>query len=259
MTHGALEATLRAARSDGRKLLVPYITGGLGTDWVDAVRAAVDAGADAVEIGIPFSDPVMDGPTIQRASDLALEAGATPLSVFSQLRGADIGAPMAFMTYYNLLHHMGLERFVAMAADSGLAGGIVPDVPLEEAGPWCEAADAVGLETVLLAAPTADDARLARITERARGFVYAVGLLGVTGVRDRLAASSKEIAGRLKALTDKPVLVGVGVGTPDQAAEVCEVADGVVVGSAVVQRLVDGEGPAGVAAFVGSVRAAIDA
>jgi tryptophan synthase alpha chain len=255
---GAFEAALRSARGADRKVIVPYITGGLGDDWLDAVRAAVDAGADAVEIGIPFSDPVMDGPTIQAASDLALRAGTTPVSVFAQLRHADVGVPLAVMTYYNIVHHMGLERFASTAVDSGVAGAILPDVPLEESEPWCEVADRAGVETIMLAAPTADDDRLARIVDRARGFVYAVGLLGVTGVRDRLAASSLEIAGRLKAITDKPVLVGVGVSTPAQAAEVCTVADGVVVGSAVVQRLLDGEGPTGVGEFVGAVRAALD-
>jgi tryptophan synthase alpha chain len=256
---GAFEAALRSARSADRKVIVPYITGGLGDDWLDAVRAAVDAGADAVEIGIPFSDPVMDGPTIQAAGDRALRAGTTPVSIFAQLRHADVGVPLAVMTYYNIVHHMGLERFASTAVDSGVAGAILPDVPLEESEPWCEVADRVGIETIMLAAPTADAERLARIVARARGFVYAVGLLGVTGVRDRLAASSLEIAGRLKAITDKPVLVGVGVSTPAQAAEVCTVADGVVIGSAVVQRLLDGEGPTGVGEFIGAVRDALDA
>lgn len=256
---GALETALRAGRDANRKALVPYVTGGFDDHWVETVRACVAAGADAVEIGIPFSDPVMDGPTIQRASDQALAAGATPESVMSQLRGADIGVPMAFMTYYNLVHHMGLERFAATALDCGINAAILPDAPLEELAPWCDVADSVGLETVLLAAPTADDERLTRIAARARGFVYGVGLVGVTGVRDRLADSSKQIASRLKAVTDKPVLVGVGIGSPAQAAEVCTVADGVVIGSAVIQQLLDGEGPVGVGRLVADFRAALDA
>jgi tryptophan synthase alpha chain len=153
---------------------------------------------------------------------------------------------------------MGWERFAKELAEAGVSGAILPDVPLEESGPWCEAADAAGIETVLLAAPTAPDERLPRICSRSRGFVYAVGLLGVTGVRAQLAASARVIAGRLKAVTDLPVAVGVGVGTPQQAVEACEVADGVVVGSAVVQRMLDGGGPDGVASLVSEFRAALD-
>ncbi len=259
MSSGELEAHLRARRDRGSKLLVPYVTGGLTEDWLDAVRAAVDAGADAVEVGIPFSDPVMDGPTIQLASDRALDAGTTPVSILDRLRGADIGAPLAVMTYYNIAYRMGHERFASTLAASGVAAAILPDLPLEECGPWAAAADAAAVETVLLAAPTAPDERLPLICARARGFVYGVGLLGVTGVRAELAASAVEVARRLKGLTDIPVLVGVGIGTPEQAAEVVQVADGVVVGSAVVQELLDGRGPAGVGALVAKFRAALDA
>ncbi len=256
---GALETALRAARASGRKLLVPYVTGGYGDDWADVVRAVADAGADAIEIGIPFSDPVMDGPVIQEASEVALRAGATPVSVLDELRRVDAGVPLAVMTYYNIAFRMGHERFAASLADSGVAAAILPDLPLEEAGPWARAADAAGVETVLLAAPTAPDDRLPRIVERARGFVYAVGLLGVTGERAALAESSLVIARRLKAVTDKPVLVGVGVSTADQAVEVSAVADGVVIGSALMRRVLEGEGPAGAARFVAEVRAALDA
>jgi tryptophan synthase alpha chain len=238
---------------------VPYVTGGLGDDWLDTARAVAAAGADAIEIGIPFSDPVMDGPTIQAANDRALTAGATPQSILDQLRDADLGIPAAVMTYGNIAYHMGWERFAQSLAAAGVAGCILPDVPLEETGPWTEAADAAGIETILLAAPTAPDSRLPRIVERSRGFVYGVGLLGITGVREALAASAVEIAGRLKTVTDLPVLVGVGIGTPAQAVEVSKVADGVVVGSAVVQRMLDGAGPEGVAELVAEFRQALDA
>ena len=256
---GVLESALRSARDGGRKLLVPYVTGGLGDDWVDVVRAVADAGADAIEIGIPFSDPVMDGPVIQEASELALRHGATPLTVLDRLRTVDAGVPLAVMTYYNLVFRMGHERFASSLAASGVAAAILPDLPLEEVGPWASAADAVGVETVMLAAPTASDDRLARVIRRGRGFVYSVGLLGVTGERDELAASSLVIARRVKALTDKPVLVGVGVSNAEQAVEVCTVADGVVIGSALMRRVLAGEGPTGAAAFIGGVRAALDA
>ncbi len=162
------------------------------------------------------------------------------------------------MTYYNIAFRSGLSRFASTLAASGVAGVILPDMPLEEAGPWTRAADEAGVETVMFAAPTASDDRLARVCERARGFVYAVGLLGVTGERDDLAASSLVIARRVKAITDKPVLVGVGVSSAAQAIEICREADGVVMGSALIRRLLDGEGPLGVGQFVESVRRGLD-
>jgi tryptophan synthase alpha chain len=256
---GRLESRLRAARDGGRKLLVPYVTGGL-PGWEHTVEACAAAGADAIEVGIPFSDPVMDGPTIQEASEAALAAGATPQGIVSAM--ADIetgGVPLVVMTYYNTVHRYGHERFAASLAAAGVAGAIVPDLPLEEVGDWADAADAAGVETVLLAAPTGSDERLARICDRSRGWVYGVGLLGVTGERAELARSALEIARRLKALTDMPVLIGVGVSTPDQAAEVARVADGVIVGSALVRRLLDGGGPEAAGAFVAELRAGLDA
>ncbi len=256
---GGLESALRAGRDAGRKLLVPYVTGGLGTDWAEIVRAVADAGADAIEIGVPFSDPVMDGPVIQEASELALRAGATPVTIFDELRTIDAGVPIAVMTYYNLAFHMGHERFAESLAAAGVSAAILPDLPLEEVGPWATAADAAGVETVLLAAPTAPDERLPLVCARARGFVYAVGLLGVTGERDALASSSLVIARRLKAITDKPVLVGVGVSNAAQAVEICAEADGVVIGSALMRRVLEGVGPTGAGEFIAEVRTALDA
>lgn len=255
---GRLERRLRERRAAGHKLLVPYVTGGLSADWVDVVEAVAAAGADAIEIGIPFSDPVMDGPVIQEASMRALAAKTTPTSVLEGIARTDVDVPLAVMTYYNIVARAGDKRMAAEMAAAGVSGAILPDLPLEEAGPWCVEADAAGVETVLLAAPTTGDARLARIVERSRGFLYAVGLLGVTGERAELARSSIEIARRAKAATDLPVLVGVGISTPEQAREVCAVADGVVVGSALVRRLLAGEGPDGVARFVAEMRAALD-
>ncbi len=254
---GPLEAALRARRSQGGKALVPYLTGGLG-DWLAALAAAADAGADALEVGIPFSDPVMDGPVIQQANDRALGEGITPLGLLDALGRLDAGVPLAVMAYYNIAFRFGLERFASVLAERGVAAAILPDLPLEEAGPWTAAADASGVETVLLAAPTASDERLQRICARTRGFVYGVGLLGVTGVRGELASSAVVMAERLKRLTDLPVLVGVGVGTPEQAQEVCRVADGAVVGSAVVRRMLDGGGPDAVGELVGRFRRALE-
>ncbi len=253
-----LEERLRARRSEGHKLLVPYVVGGFGPDWPDVVRAVAGAGADGLEVGIPFSDPVMDGPTIQQASEEALRTGATPAGIVDALSRLDAGVPLAAMTYYNIVFRAGHERFAQSLAAAGVAAAIVPDLPLEEAGPWCAAADQAGVETVMLAAPTTPDERLSLICERSRGFVYGVGLLGVTGERAALTESVAVIAKRLKAVTDKPVLVGIGVSTPEQAVEVCQHADGVIVGSALVRRLLEGGGPAEAERFVASLRRALD-
>jgi len=211
-----------------------------------------------MEIGIPFSDPVMDGPTIQEASALALESGVTPASVLDEVAKTDPGVPLIAMTYYNVAFHMGHERFAASLKRAGIAGAILPDLPLEEVGPWADVADAHGIETVMLAAPTAPDERLPRIVERTRGFVYGVGLVGITGERAALASSAKEIARRLKDITDKPVIIGIGVSNPEQAAEICEIADGVVVASAIIRRMLDGGSTDQAIEFVAALRAGLD-
>jgi tryptophan synthase alpha chain len=254
---GRLEQTLRTGRAAGRKALVPYVTGGY-PGWEAAIRAAAANGADAVEIGIPFSDPVMDGPVIQRASQASLDRGTTPAAVLDAVPHLDVDVPLVAMTYYNLVHHPGPTRFAADLRRAGIVAAILPDLPLEESGPWCAAADAHGIETVMLAAPTAPDERLPRVAARARGFLYSVGLLGVTGERSSLAATATELASRLKAITDVPVLVGVGVSDAAQARQATRVADGVVQGASVMRRLME-SGPDAVGDYVAEVRAAIDA
>ena len=194
---------------------------------------------------------------IQRASQAALDAGATPAGILDAAAHLDVEIPLAAMTYYNIVHHDGHRRFAGRLASAGVRGCIVPDLPLEESEPWTRAADDAGIETIMLAAPTASDERLARIVDRTRGFVYSVGLLGVTGERAQLAATATALAGRLLRITDKPVLVGVGVSNAEQAREACAVADGVVQGASVVRRLVE-EGPDAVGTYVAEVRAAID-
>ena len=252
-----LEAEFRAKRDAGRKLLVPYITGGY-PGWQDAIRAAAASGADAVEIGVPFSDPVMDGPVIQQASQAALEAGATPPAILDEVPALDVSIPLIVMTYYNLVHHDGHRRFANRLVRAGVDGCILPDLPLEESEPWTRAADHEGVETIMLAAPTAPDARLPLIAARSRGFIYSVGLLGVTGERAMLAATATALAMRIKAITDVPVLVGVGVSDAPQAREATRVADGVVQGASVVRRLMEG-GADAVGDYVAEVRQAIDA
>src|SRR5437763_7964200 len=171
-----LETHMRSRRDAGRKLLVPYVTGGLGRQWLDVLRAQAAAGADAIEVGIPFSDPVMDGPTIQEASQRALDDGATPASILSGLRTVDVDVPLVVMTYYNIAFRAGHERFAHSLADAGVAGIILPDVPLEELDEWEGVATGAGIATVLLAAPITPDHRLTQVCARSRGFVYGVNL-----------------------------------------------------------------------------------
>ncbi len=257
--HGPLEAALRARRDAGGKLLVPYVMAGMVPDWVEVLQAVAAAGADAVEVGIPFSDPVMDGPVIQDAALRALDAGTTPVGVLDALAGASLGIPVAVMTYYNLVFRMGHRRAARHMAASGVAGAILPDLPLDELGPWAEAADDAGVDTVLLVAPATPEDRVARICARARGFVYAVARMGVTGERTDVGGQMPEVVGRIRRATDTPVCVGVGVSTAEQAQAVCAVADGVVVGSALVRRLLEGGGPEAAQRFVGELRAGVDA
>src|SRR5947209_2662740 len=160
-----LESHLRARREAGHKLLVPYVTGGLGAGWRDVLHAVAAAGADAIEVGIPFSDPVMDGKTIQEASQRALEIGARPDAIIADLRGIDIDIPIAVMTYYNPVFHAGHERFASALADAGVDAAIVPDLPFDELDGWSDAADRAEVETVLLAAPTTPEERLRLICE----------------------------------------------------------------------------------------------
>jgi tryptophan synthase alpha chain len=255
----SVELGLRSARDRGRKLLIPYVTGGLDPNWCDTVAAVAAAGADAIEVGIPFSDPVMDGPTIQEASKRALDQGATPAAIVAALGDVDAGVPLVVMTYYNVVFRQGHRRFARSLVEHGVAGAIVPDLPLDEFGDWGRAADDAGVETILLAAPTSPDARLSEICRRSRGWVYGVGLMGVTGERTTLSSSAATMAKRLKAVTDLPVVIGIGVSTVEQAVEVCAEADGVVVGSALVRRLLEGAGPEGAAVFVAELRAGLDA
>jgi tryptophan synthase alpha chain len=255
---GTLEAALRTARAAGRKLLVPYVTGGLRDDWTSVAAAMAAGGADAIEIGIPFSDPVMDGPTIQEASARALERGATPSGIVGALAGVDVGVPLVAMTYYNLVFRAGHRRFASELVRGGVCGAIIPDLPLEESEEWEADAAAAGVETVLLAAPVTPDDRLVRIAARSRGFVYAVGLMGVTGERDAVAATAGALARRIKAVTDKPVLIGFGISTPAHAVAAAASSDGVVVASALMRRYLDGASPDELGSQVADIRRALD-
>jgi tryptophan synthase alpha chain len=253
-----VESHLRAVRDSGRKILVTYVTGGLGGDWVQALQAMVAAGADAVEIGIPYSDPVMDGPTIQEASSRALAQGATPPAILDGAAAAAVAVPLVAMTYYNVVFRAGHARFASMLAGAGVRGAIIPDLPLEESAGWEADAQEAGVAPVLLAAPVTPDDRLARICERSRGFVYGVNLMGVTGERASVAGSATVLAKRLKAATDRPVVMGFGISSPQQAVAAAAESDGVVVASALMRLLLDGAGPEAVGDAVSAIRVALD-
>ncbi len=255
---GGLETTLRDRRQQGHKLLVPYVTGGMDDEWLVTVEAVAGAGADAIEIGIPFSDPMIDGPVIQEASLRALGRGTTPDGILADLGRLQLGIPVVVMTYYNLIFRAGHRRIAGLMAESGVSGAIIPDLPLEELEPWARAADEAGIATVLLVAPSTPPERADAICRRSRGFVYGVGRMGVTGEQSTLADTAREVAERITAVTEIPVCIGIGVSTPEQAVTVCQVADGVVVGSALVRRLLEGDGPVGAADFVSSLRHALD-
>ena len=256
-TPGAVERHLRARRDTGRGLLMPYVTGGITPGWTDYLRAFAAAGADAIEVGLPFSDPTLDGVTIQQAGETALARGASTRRILADLSGMpDLGVPLVVSTYYNLVLHDGPEAFCAALRRAGVGGLIVPDLPVHEADELTDVA--AGIELALLASPATPQPRLAEISRRSRGFVYAVSLMGTTGERAALAASAAELTERIKRVTDRPVLLGFGISTPDQAREAGRHADGVVVGAAVMRRVLDGAGPDDLRAFLATLRQALD-
>lgn len=232
------------------KLLMPYVTAGVGPDWATYLTAFEDAGADLIEVGLPFSDPTVDGPTIQEASDAALARGATPASVLGELATIRVSIPLIASTYANIALRPG---FAGALRGAGVTGLIVPDLPLDELA----GLSVPGIEVSLLASPATPDDRLAEIGRRSQGFVYAVSVMGTTGERDRLGPSAAALAARVKQVTDLPVLLGFGISTQEQAAEAATVADGVIVGAAIMRRILNGDSPAEVGLFVASLRDAL--
>ena len=243
--------------ADGGKALVPYVTGGITADWTDYVVAYAAAGADAIEIGLPFSDPMLDGVTIQQASDRALARGTTVAAILNDISEISVDVPLIAMTYANLVSRAGPAEFCRRLAAAGITGLIVPDLPVDEAAVVRNAADEAGVALVLLAAPVTPDERLAEIGARSRGFVYAVSLMGTTGERASLDDAATRLATRVKAVTDRPVLIGFGVSTPDQAVAATATADGVVVASALMRRVLDGATPDELGRDVAALRVAL--
>jgi tryptophan synthase alpha chain len=253
-----LETHATAAKAAGRKLLIPYVTGGVTPDWTDLLRAAVDAGADAIEVGLPFSDPTLDGPVVQASSHRALARGVTIRQLFEELSGLDLPVPLIAFTYANLVLHGGADRFCAEAAAAGMSGLIVPDMPVDEVQPVAERAQQCGLDLVLLASPATGEQRRVEIAKRSRGFVYAVSVMATTGERAELHQLARPLVTSLQRATDLPVVLGFGISGPRQAGEAAGYADGVVVGSALMRRVLDGAGPAEAKTFLADLRAALD-
>ncbi|WP_431984531.1 tryptophan synthase subunit alpha [Streptomyces qinglanensis] len=240
-----LDEALAQARAENRAALVGYLPAGFPTvdGGIAACTALLESGCDVVEVGLPHSDPVMDGPVIQTADTIALEGGLRIADVLRTVREAHAatGKPVLVMTYWNPVDRYGAERFAKELAAAGGAGCILPDLPVEESEGWRKAAGHAGLGTVFVVAPSSQDARLARITAAGSGFVYAASLMGVTGTRESVGAEARDLVERVRSTTDLPVCVGLGVSNPAQAAEVAAFADGVIVGSAFVKRLLEAD------------------
>jgi tryptophan synthase alpha chain len=250
-----LDEAFTSARSEGRGVLVGYLPAGPGAS--DAFAAMVDAGVDVVEIGLPYSDPVLDGPVIQEAVDRSLAAGTSSADVLRTVEDvAGLGVPALVMTYWNPIEQYGPGRWAADLASAGGSGMITPDLTPEEAGPWLAAADEHSLDPVFLVAPSSTDARVARISALCRGFVYATAVMGVTGARRQSSTEAPGLVSRVRAVTETPVGVGLGVSTGDQAAEVAGYADAVIVGSAFVRAALDG-GPTAAAALATDLAAGV--
>ncbi|MBB6172373.1 tryptophan synthase alpha chain [Nocardiopsis mwathae] len=238
-----LQAKLADAKAAGRAALIGYLPAGFPDvdSSIEVIRAMVAGGCDVVEVGLPYSDPMMDGPTIQRAAARALEAGTTPADVLRVVAAtAETGAAALVMSYWNPIERYGTARFADDLAAAGGSGVITPDLLPEEADDWVAATDAAGLDRIFLVAQSSTDERLRRTAGACRGFVYAASLMGVTGARTRLSSGAEKLVARTReAAGDLPVCVGLGISTGAQAAEVTGFADGVIVGAGFCQRVLD--------------------
>ena len=248
MTSSRLAERIAAAKAEGRAALVGYLPAGFPSydGCITALRAMVDAGVDVVELGLPYSDPVIDGPTIQAAAEQSLRNGTRISDVLRTVEAvATSGAPVLVMTYWNPVLQYGPERFARDLAAAGGRGLITPDLIPEEAGEWVAASDDAGLDRIFLVAPSSTPARIASTVAACRGWVYAASTMGVTGAREQTSSAAPGLVARVREATDLPVGVGLGVSNGVQAAEVASYADGVIVGSAFVRTLLDADEAAG--------------
>jgi tryptophan synthase alpha chain len=259
-----VEEAFATARRQGRAALVVYLTAGYPDVETSKAcfEAAVDAGADVLEVGLPFSDPMMDGPVIQRANQHVLDSGLDVAGQLDLVGSLDVDVPVLAMTYVTIADTHGYDRFADELAAAGCSGAILPDLPAPEAADWLTAARRHGLATVFLAASVSTDERLAQIAAASTGFVYATGLLGVTGVKDVAQDDARALVGRLREHTDTPIAVGIGVKDRASAAAVAAYADGVIVGSSIVREVGEGDAagaPDRVHALVSELRAGVEA
>lgn len=253
----ALETHLRAVRDKGQKSLVAYLMAGSTPNWLEQLDATIAGGADAIEVGIPFSDPMMDGVVIQAAALAALERATTMDSICGELTSHYCGVPLVAMTYYNIFHHYGLERSVGRLADAGIGGAIVPDLTLEEAGPWRAACGARDVATIFMVAPSTTPDRFVSLAGATQGFCYAAARMAVTGRASGGGDAARVVQG-IRDISDVPTLVGIGLTSPEQAREAADVSDGVIVGSVLVDAILKGATPAETESLVASFRRAID-
>lgn len=251
-----ISAMFAAARAENRAALLPFMTSGLPDPVasIDMFRAMADAGADGFEVGIPYSDPLMDGPTIHEAGLRALDRGATTYSSLALLEKitATTGKPAVAMSYVNPVLAIGPARFAKMVADAGGSGMIIADLPADESDEIQAACQAVGIGLVLFVAPTTDEQRLRDVVSRKPLFVYAIAELGVTGAREKSSSLAVDLAQRIRRATDVPIVLGVGIATPAAAREAAAVSDGVIVGSALVRRVLDARNAQHAAAELGT-------
>lgn len=253
-----IDAKFEALRAAGKKAFVSYVMAG-DPDYdtaLEVVKGLPGAGVDVIELGLPFTDPMADGPTIQLAGQRALEAGMTlekTLQLARDFRADDDSTPIVLMGYYNPIFSHGVERFLGDAKDAGIDGLIVVDLPPEEDDELCVPAQNAGLNFIRLATPTTDDRRLPAVLQNTSGFVYYVSITGITGAAEAQAVDVAPEVARIKSSTDLPVIVGFGIKTPEQSRSIASVADGAVVGSAIVERIGAGDSPAEVLAFVKSL------
>ncbi len=256
----AVETTLDRARAAGRPSLVTYVTGGIRPDWTELLTAMIDAGADAVEIGLPFSDPMLDGLTIQQASEAALRRGATPAAILAQLSRVDTGGvPLIAMAYANHAYRHGLGGYCRRLAGAGISGTIIPDLPAAEARDYLDAAREAGLDATLMVTPATPETDIQAIAARSRGFLYVMSVMATTGTTNETADAERwTVAARARRRSPRPVLIGFGIDTPDRAAAAARHADGVIVASALMRRVLDGASSAAIGRDVARLRAAVD-
>ena len=237
-----LDSVMAKVRAENRAALIAYIPAGFPSKagCAKAIKALAAAGVDAIEIGFPYSDPVMDGPVIQEAADISLKAGTNAADVFEALNvAASTGVAAVVMTYWNPIAKYGVEKFAQSIADNGGSGVITPDLTIEESDGWIAATKKSGINPIYVVAPSTSDARLAKVTAKTGGFVYAASVMGVTGARTNVSVDASALVARVKNTTKLPVSVGLGVSTREQAKQVAAYADGVIVGSAFIKLLLN--------------------